>query len=985
MDEFNSYANGLIMSGFMQEGVKFFHFTGISANKVTSVYEILVAEGVFNPLHIYQDVDWWFRMQIPHTYYRTFEAKAIASHLHCFMAAKKLSQAMGRDEEALFAKKQTPEGTIFLCTATYADSVRVEREIEEYIENEVPDGHSVSIRYVCSGRPFIPNGKHLLSLYVVEVAPYVMPIAPPDEDDIWKIASSSFLTEKTYNIRTRYQTIIKEFSGKLAPIVNVHPMQDGIIPVAVALRHSQKTSFLLRFTEVLRTLHLNCGRKFVETFSNGVVVYSFYLVTTNQDLIQKCIHQMLMISLVPSRSLRNLFLDGKLSVEEFAYVSSVKKFIYYFVNQTDDDAQALMKVLSNDPHNLGRLVHMRSNMRREAISDSRISTCVIDNVEISKKLFADFVRCTNQSPSYNFALEKEIQRQSVGDVLDQSILRFFLMFNSQLCKTNFWKSSKASLAFSFRPTFLKDVGYPENPYMLFFVLGTEFQGFHIRFRDIARGGIRVIRSLDKTIYEKNMEGQFTENYDLAYTQNMKNKDIPEFGSKGTVLLNSEAQGTIRVSFQKYVAGLLDLLVLRKDSNVIDHYGRQELLFLGPDENTADLMEWAALYAKTRGYPYWVAFTTGKPPSLGGVPHDKYGMTTRSVRRVVLGCLQKCGLKEENVTKAQTGGPDGDLGSNEILIAKDKTVTIIDGSGVAYDPAGLNRDELIRLARGRLMLEHFDTTKLGPGGFRVLCTDSNVTLPSGEVVENGLIFRNQFHLHPLFTADLFVPCGGRPQSINLRNVNKLFKEDGTPKFKIIVEGANLFLTPEARICLEEGGVILYKDASSNKGGVTSSSLEVLAAIAMTEEEHTQHMRVTDPNNPPQFYQKYVEEIQMKIELNAALEFEAIWRENQRTKLPRSVLSNAISKKINALNDSIESSSLYENMELRLNIMRKAIPQTLQNFRPLEEIICRLPVNYARAIFNSYLSSTFIYQYGLEPNDFAFFEFIESLNKKVEHQE
>lgn len=35
------------------------------------------------------------------------------------------------------------------------------------------------------------------------------------------------------------------------------------------------------------------------------------------------------------------------------------------------------------------------------------------------------------------------------------------------------------------------------------------------------------------------------------------------------------------------------------------------------------------------------------------------------------------------TKVQTGGPDGDLGSNEIKISKDRTVGIVDGSGVAY--------------------------------------------------------------------------------------------------------------------------------------------------------------------------------------------------------------------------------------------------------------------------------------------------------------
>ncbi len=90
------------------------------------------------------------------------------------------------------------------------------------------------------------------------------------------------------------------------------------------------------------------------------------------------------------------------------------------------------------------------------------------------------------------------------------------------------------------------------------------------------------------------------------------------------------------------------------------------------------MEWAAIYAKKKEYKYWRAFTTGKPNSLGGIPHDTYGMTTRSVHRYVLGCIRKLGLDESKCSKIQTGGPDGDLGSNEILISHDKTIGIVDG-------------------------------------------------------------------------------------------------------------------------------------------------------------------------------------------------------------------------------------------------------------------------------------------------------------------
>lgn len=54
-------------------------------------------------------------------------------HIHCFMAAKKLAQAMGKDEEFLYAKKQSDDGTetIYLCPATYQDSVKVTKHRHE--------------------------------------------------------------------------------------------------------------------------------------------------------------------------------------------------------------------------------------------------------------------------------------------------------------------------------------------------------------------------------------------------------------------------------------------------------------------------------------------------------------------------------------------------------------------------------------------------------------------------------------------------------------------------------------------------------------------------------------------------------------------------------------------------------------------------------------------------------------------------------------
>ena len=191
-----------------------------------------------------------------------------------------------------------------------------------------------------------------------------------------------------------------------------------------------------------------------------------------------------------------------------------------------------------------------------------------------------------------------------------AILEFFLLFNNAVLKTNFYKKAKSSLAFRLSPAaFLDAIAYEETPESLFMMLGKEFYGFHLRFRDIARGGIRIVKSRDAENYEQNADFIFDENYQLASTQQRKNKDIPEGGAKGALLLNLDSQEAGEPAFEKYVDGLLDVLL--PDDSAKDYLGREEILFLGPDEGTAHVMDWASKHARQRGYKFWKAFSTGK--------------------------------------------------------------------------------------------------------------------------------------------------------------------------------------------------------------------------------------------------------------------------------------------------------------------------------------------------------------------------------------
>jgi glutamate dehydrogenase len=511
------------------------------------------------------------------------------------------------------------------------------------------------------------------------------------------------------------------------------------------------------------------------------------------------------------------------------------------------------------------------------------------------------------------------------------------------------------------------------------IVGRDFHGFHVRFRDIARGGIRLILSRNQDVYKVNCARLFDEAYNLAYTQQKKNKDIPEGGAKGTVLLQHSAPQTDtarRGAFLSYMDALLDCMDCGGPT-VHSWLKNKEIMFFGPDENTANFMDLGALRARRRGYPFWKAITTGKSTSFGGVPHDTYGMTTASVHTYVQCLLEELGLDETEITKVQTGGPDGDLGSNEILVSRDRTIGVVDGSGVGYDPEGLNREELTRLARARIPIAQFRRSCLSPKGFIVGVDENSVTLPDGTEVRSGVALRDSFHLSSYWTADLFVPCGGRPSAVHSANVDSLFSANGQPKFKYIVEGANLFFTPDARHVLENAGVKLFKDASTNKGGVTSSSLEVFAALGLSESDHTRNMCVQEGMDPPEFYQLYTKEILSIIRKNARMEFSLLWPRMQAGETSATV-TDKVSEKINKLRDTIFT-ELRDNPdeELLEKTLRRAIPPVLLAHAGYEALTTNTPRQYLLAICAAHLASEYVYTVGLDASEFRFYQFMKNL--------
>lgn len=138
----------------------------------------------------------------------------------------------------------------------------------------------------------------------------------------------------------------------------------------------------------------------------------------------------------------------------------------------------------------------------------------------------------------------------------------------------------------------------------------------------------------------------------------------------------------------------------------------------------------------------------------------------------------------------TGGPNGDLAGNELKILfreygdNAKIVGLADHSGSVENPDGLDHEELLRLVNNDLSICEFDEAMLGPKG-KIHRVDT----------EEGIKMRNTMHFR--VESDAFIPAGGRPNTIDEHNYRSYFKPDGTPSSPLIVEGANIFITPQAR--------------------------------------------------------------------------------------------------------------------------------------------------------------------------------------------
>ena len=672
-----------------------------------------------------------------------------------------------------------------------------------------------------------------------------------------------------------------------------------------------------------------------------------------------------------------------------------------------------------DP-NLYSLEHIVDGFCRHPELTIRLCKAFESKFDPEKK---DEARFQNERKEVVDLIERLDTGQAVNDLRRKNILRQGVQFIDCILKTNFYRHNKTSFSFRLDPIYLDRVPFdrkekfPELPFGIFFIRGMHFIGFNIRFKDLARGGVRTILPERREQFVQDRNNVFSEAYNLSYTQQKKNKDIPEGGAKTAILLKpldvfsieekvfrkemeddgidpkiieekilayrqGQRQAYINSSQRCFIDSFMTLINCEEDGtlrskSVVDYWKRPEYIYLGPDENISnEMIVWIADFAVHCNYKPGRSFMSSKPGA--GINHKQYGVTSYGINVFLEETLKFLGIdpKKNAFTIKISGGPDGDVAGNEILNLYNfypdtaKLIALTDVSGTIYDPIGLDLKEMAELFHKSLPIRHFPPEKLSEGGFlldlrtkREESAYAQATLlwrkKGGTILEEwltgsemNLLYRNNVHA---IVADIFVPGGGRPRTLNEANFRTYLDPQGNPTSKAIVEGANLYLTSGARHALEKLGCVVLKDSSCNKGGVITSSFEVLAGLCMSEADFLKEKN------------EYVKEILEVIRKAALNEARILLTTYKNTNGSLSDISDKISERINYY--KYQLLEYLEPLELSQDKNDFLIRCLIQYCTPLLRKrhlkgILSLPDIHKKAIIACYIASRLVYSRGLD---------------------
>ncbi|MCB0918129.1 MAG: NAD-glutamate dehydrogenase [Actinobacteria bacterium] len=454
----------------------------------------------------------------------------------------------------------------------------------------------------------------------------------------------------------------------------------------------------------------------------------------------------------------------------------------------------------------------------------------------------------------------------IEDALDQvssldtdRVFRFFLTLLRGCVRTNFYQerpNEVFSLAFKFLPAQIPQLPQPRPKYEIW-VYSPVVAGVHLRFADVARGGLR---------WSDRPEDFRTEILGLVKAQAVKNAVIVPAGAKGGFYGKQIPPPAAdrhawlaagKHAYVSFITGLLSLTDNRVGDEVVSppavvrHDGDDPYLVVAADKGTASFSDLANETAHRFGFWLGDAFASG---GSDGYDHKAMGITARGAWESVKRHFRDLGLdtQTQDFTCVGVGDMSGDVFGNGMLLSQHiRLLAAFDHRHIFLDP---DPDPEVSYAERRRLFElsrsswaDYDGSLISQGGG--VYSKNAKSIPISEQVRAALgIEQRVTKMTPpdLIRAILKAPAdlfwnggiGTYVKAVTESNVevgdkaNDAVRVNGEDlRCRVVGEGGNLGLTQLGRIEAAISGVQLNTDAIDNSAGVDTSDHEVNIKILL----------------------------------------------------------------------------------------------------------------------------------------------------------
>ncbi|GAA4369996.1 NAD-glutamate dehydrogenase [Paeniglutamicibacter cryotolerans] len=502
-------------------------------------------------------------------------------------------------------------------------------------------------------------------------------------------------------------------------------------------------------------------------------------------------------------------------------------------------------------------------LRQLGVTNSYLFICdtLLGNPDVTHALLSLFQGTFDPERS---ASEREAIRTAAHEALAAALekvptldadrlLRRFVNLIEATVRTNYYNDPEA-LAFKLLPGKIDGAPFPRPKYEIW-VYSPRVEGTHLRYGEVARGGLR---------WSDRREDFRTEVLGLVKAQMVKNSVIVPTGAKGGFFAKELPNPAVdrngwmeegKAAYRIFIRSLLELT----DNLVTDETGEHVVpptgvvrldgddtyLVVAADKGTASFSDIANVISEDRGHWLGDAFASG---GSIGYDHKAMGITARGAWESVKRHFSEFALdtQTDEFTAVGIGDMSGDVFGNGLLRTRTvKLIAAFDHRDIFLDPSpepGAAFDERARLyevprsswadydkdlisAGGGVFSRSLKSVPVSPEIRAALGLDATVSAMAPNDLLKAILRAPADLLYNGGIGTYIKSSAETHQEVGDR-ANDAIRIDGAEvRVKVIGEGGNLGMTQRGRIEAALNGVILNTDAIDNSAGVDCSDHEV----------------------------------------------------------------------------------------------------------------------------------------------------------------